>query len=341
MIQLPAEGVLPEPIEEMPDTSNSEELRSQPPVTMDTGAQREARIAENRDINLTRRTEEAEKRALEAERKASAIEQELEKTNGLLQQAKEAEKKRARERASSDQNAELLKQAQAELAKRDQWVQELENRASTADARADEVQAELEQTQEALAEANRELHQASAEREAEAQRAAAVVDSEALDREVQNLKRRVEQLLGKLDESKAQLESADETNRDLSADLGRLESQLRERGAEVARLTKALRKTEAFGEQLIRELADARESATNGSNGAATSDLQAKLSKLAETDARRAADLTAAQWTIRELETKLRHQEAEASPELAAELEQAQAEIQRQATLIQQFRNKS
>lgn len=348
VVQLPAGAVLPNDAEdaddsdgdEAPITSDSLSLSEPPPVTVETGAQRQARLAEDREAELTQRIDESEKRALEAERKAKALEAELSKSRSEL-----ARTKKQRADARANQQAGLIEEVQAELAKRDQWVQELENRATTADARADDVQSELEQVRRSLAQSQKELKEARA---AQAERTAqpepttednpkAPDPAQHLVGEVGTLKDRVKQLLEKLEEAQKQIEAGDETNRDISADLGRLESQLRERGAEVARLREELKDTEAFGEQLLRELADARDSHTNGS--APTGELQAQLSNLAKEETRRSADLTAAQWTIRELEAKLRNQAGAGAPELAAELQRAQAEIQRQATLIQQIRD--
>jgi chromosome segregation ATPase len=133
-----------------------------------------------------------------------------------------------------------------------------------------------------------------------------------------------------------------------------LEQQLQERGQVVQQLERDMRKTELFSAQLLRELEDLREQlATEPSDGnpapgqsqaeaeqtpaasAQLRELQGQVDQLAAIDARRLADLTAARWTISELENRLLAS-APSGP-LAEELTHARAELQRQAALLSQL----
>jgi hypothetical protein len=91
-------------------------------------------------------------------------------------------------------------------------------------------------------------------------------------------------------------EAGDEETR---AELHGLEAMLKDRSAEVARLTAALHETERFGRQLIVELAELR--STREASPADSTDVQA----LSRRNAELAADLEAARWTISSLEANL------------------------------------
>jgi chromosome segregation ATPase len=110
-----------------------------------------------------------------------------------------------------------------------------------------------------------------------------------------------------------------------SDDITRLEEQLQERGREVARLEQAIAETERFGKQLIVQL-----EALKQGPGDAT---EAQLERLARRNAELEANLESARWTISQLEL--------APPELpktAPDARDAEANVQRQAVLLEQAR---
>ncbi len=76
-------------------------------------------------------------------------------------------------------------------------------------------------------------------------------------------------------------------------------------------------------------------SGDNGASGPTREELEANLDELAQVDAKRVADLTAAQWTVAELEGKLADQEQQAR----TELEQLRAELQQKVALLHQLQN--
>jgi chromosome segregation ATPase len=96
--------------------------------------------------------------------------------------------------------------------------------------------------------------------------------------------------------AKQLVESGDEETR---AELLGLEEMLKDRAAEVGRLTAALHETERFGRQLIVELAELK--ANRDAPPADGPDLQA----LSRRNAELAADLEAARWTISTLEANV------------------------------------
>jgi len=102
-------------------------------------------------------------------------------------------------------------------------------------------------------------------------------------------------------ELEEQLEAGDpETQQEIEA----LESQLNERGQEVLRLSRDMKKLEQLSRNLIRELAEERE----GAGRPATEEwaaLREKLDSLAQKNASREADLVALHWTVSALEGKL------------------------------------
>lgn len=288
-----------------------------------------------------------------------------------------------REQEQESQNQlQLLKQALADAqhesddnAKKDQFAARQNEVIRRKLEAADKEVAELKRV---LAEAHRELRQHSQaeeqqqeeaakkkrqqeEQQQQRQQAAAEVETNAsLSAEVEQLRAKVEDLLAQLAQNQKQLADAAEQNRDVARDVVTLETQLRERGQEVARLCVDLSKMENFGEQLLRELDEARSpspegdeegsdagdspaisgSAPAGATAADTNDLRHKLDALAAANAQHVADLTAARWTIQELESKMQTTGADDAA-VSSELQRARAEIQRQSALLQQFRDKA
>jgi SAM-dependent methyltransferase len=107
----------------------------------------------------------------------------------------------------------------------------------------------------------------------------------------------------------------------LEEEVRRVEASLRERGREVARLTRELRQTERVGRELLFELELTKAAGSGGSGGngggsltpggPSKDDLDGELRSSAERLARVEADLYAASWQITRLEREL----AEAKPE--------------------------
>lgn len=145
-------------------------------------------------------------------------------------------------------------------------------------------------------------------------------------------------------------------------DTAQLERTLTERGQTIQRLTKEVREAERIGKELLAELealrhasdpASATAEAANDDSadeaspatpapvddGAppAIESLNSKLEELARINAEREADLEAARWSIEALETRLA---GSGEPGVARELDEARAEVQRQAVLIEQLKDR-
>jgi hypothetical protein len=188
----------------------------------------------------------------------------------------------------------------AELARREQSIDDLEARVAAADARASSLQDEIDGLRGDLVRAERasivppsptvpsappepsplEVAREAAAREVEALRAELALRKQALD---------------------ASGEVADATHGD---EIGALERQLSVRGSEIRRLTDALREAERFGKELVREVAELRARAMPPAPPPAA-DLGDALDGIAVAHARSAADLEAAQWTIAQLKVEL------------------------------------
>ncbi|MET0792117.1 MAG: hypothetical protein ABW061_11400 [Polyangiaceae bacterium] len=207
----------------------------------------------------------------------------------------------------------------AELARLNQWLKELESRASTADERADHAETELEELRPQL-ETERQAHaterQAHAtERQAHAglkaqhdkEVSALRAELSALRTQATNLRGESSSHLSELTRLKAELvERAQQlaqrdqqlaehaAKADQGAELAEFERQLVERGGEVRRLEQDLRTAERTGRELVRELA--RRSGEQATQGSA--ELERAL-------AEREADLQAAAWTIESLSLRL------------------------------------
>ncbi|HYP78402.1 MAG TPA: hypothetical protein VER12_20660 [Polyangiaceae bacterium] len=206
------------------------------------------------------------------------------------------------------------KTREAELLRLNQWIKELESRASTADERADHSEAELE-GERAKLEAEREKLEAErgkleAERQAstalkvqhEKQLSAARAELEALRTQATTLRAdasnkaaelaRVTAALAERDRQLA--EQVQKLEQGSSVELGEFERQLVERGNEVRRLEQDLRTAERTGRELVRELE--RRSSEQAKH--ANPELERAL-------AEREADLQAAAWTIESLSLRL------------------------------------
>jgi hypothetical protein len=262
---------------------------------------------------LAERSREAEKLAAERARDAEKV---AERSRNGDRQSRDVEK-RALEKAFG----EKLSALQAELDKREEWLAGLESRAATADQRADEAQTELERRNVDLAKAKvqltrlehqleedrrakrlvedaarthkQELEKLSRRAEADAQRA------NELAAESKKLSSRVAELNLALAESEKRIKlAAEEGDEDVRAELTQLEALLKERAAEVSRLTSALHETERFGRQLISKLSELEASREPAP---ASPEIDSLMRRIAELS----ADLEAARWTISSLEANV------------------------------------
>jgi len=207
-----------------------------------------------------------------------------------------------------------LKARDAELARLNQWIKELESRASTADERADHSETELEterakfETERAKFEAERAKFEAErragSELEARYQQELAVARAELDQLRAQGTQLRahldsqsneLSRVTNELAERTRQLaEQAEKSEQASAAELSAFERQLAERGAEVRRLEEHLRTAERTGRELVREL----ERRTAEQSKQANLELERAL-------AEREADLQAAAWTIESLSLRL------------------------------------
>lgn len=262
------------------------------------------------------RTAEAKlKAALDAERASSS-----------RIAALEAELSASREQLEArvvTNDSERAREVQRALDQREQWIEQLETRAATADARADSVQADLEAAQTELAEL-----------EAKATRS---------EQQLETLRQALEAERSAKSEVMAEPEALQEPEEDSvlaepSDDIARLEAQLLERGQVVMQLEHQLREAERTGRELIQQIGPPKgeeESALRGwepphdlvpqplevsthlplddpgawqgreADGLAAG-LEARFDALAAHNARLSADLVAAEWAVQMLETELK-----------------------------------
>lgn len=193
----------------------------------------------------------------------------------------------------------------AELARLNQWLKELESRASTADERADHAETELEELKPQLEqlrpqlESERHAHaalKAQHDKEVSALRA----ELSALRTQATNLRAESSQHVTEATRLKGELAQRDREAAELAAkaeqspELAEFERQLVERGNELRRMEQDLRTAERTGRELVREL--------GRRNGELATQGNAELERaLAE----READLQAAAWTIESLSLRL------------------------------------
>ena len=215
----------------------------------------------------------------------------------------EAENQRLSRNAGTRDETEQLERMKKELARRDDWIRELEARCTAADARADQVESELEAEREKNLDSELpdrpELE--TTIRELTEQLKAASDRQSTSDLAVAGYEAELARLRAREAELEEQLEAGDPKTQQ---EIDLLERQLNERGQEVLRLSRDLKKLEQLSRNLIRELAEERE----GGGRPATEELSAlreKLDSLAHKNASREADLVALHWTVSALEGKL------------------------------------
>lgn len=202
--------------------------------------------------------------------------------------------------ALPSETAAQAKAHDAELGRLNQWLKELESRASTADERADHSETELE-AERAKLEAERQAS-AALKAQHEKELSAARAELSALRTQATNLRADASNKANELTRVTSELA---ERNRQLAeqtvkleqgnaVELGEFERQLAERGLEVRRLEQDLRTAERTGRELVREL----ERRTGEQAKHASLELERAL-------AEREADLQAAAWTIESLSLRL------------------------------------
>ena len=305
------------------------------------------------------RAEHSNRADREARDRIAALEAELERVREELFQEKT--------RTQADDEARELRR---ELERRDEWLSQLEARAATADARADDAleemdalksklrqsesgdksalhaaQVELRSLRTQLAETTREasatarvqaeLREARAElakQEERANTAAAARDeAAALKSQLEAGARRIDELEAELAEQGARLSKLlGVEDANTTEEITHLEGLLRERGGEIRRLEVELRKGERVGRELLLEL-ERVQSEANESGAGIPDELRQKLDALADRNAQQEADLTTARWRIEALEGALSNNTGESS---------TSAVIQRQATLLAQVGTK-
>jgi uncharacterized coiled-coil DUF342 family protein/SAM-dependent methyltransferase len=207
----------------------------------------------------------------------------------------------------------------AELARLNQWLKELESRASTADERADHAETELEELRPQLDTGRQALVSLKAQQDGlkaqhdglkaqhdglkaqhDKEVSALRAELSALRTQATNLRAESSSHVNEVARLKTELAERDQqlaaqvAKADQGEELAEFERQLVERGGELRRLEQDLRTSERTGRELVRELA--RRSGEQATQGSA--ELERAL-------AEREADLQAAAWTIESLSLRL------------------------------------
>ena len=272
------------------------------------------------------RTREAEKQAAERsragekqERSRDAERRELEKTLGQKIQALEAELEKREEwlvglearAATADERAD---EAQAELEQLGKDQRKAKEQIARLEQQLDEERRAKRQLEEAGRAHKQELDKRDRRIEAEAQRVSELTSeakglgarvaelTQALTESEQKAKQselsaKQSELKAKQSEQKAK-QSAEAGDEEVQAELLALEALLKDRAAEVGRLTAALHDTARFGRQLILQLTELE------ANRAAVPP-SSDVAELTRRNAELAADLEAARWTISSLEANV------------------------------------
>ena len=266
-------------------------------------------------------------------------------------------------RSSASAEPQELARLQKQIAKNDHWIQELERRATAADARADEALVEIERLQAELARTHSE------------------------ERKRQESVEQARQRTAELAQRLSALEGIEKSSLD---DVSRLEAQLHSRAQEIERLEATLREATRAGRELLLRVEDLTSGQASTNHEASTDpaeadlgwsatmshdgpvsdspvekeeppspeappsdsaetggesaepgagDLRRQLEAIAAREARLAADLTAAEWIMGRLCARLEEDSATRPvAELARALVEARARLQSQAVLLEQHR---
>lgn len=187
-------------------------------------------------------------------------------------------------------------------------LQEAEQRREAAEARVKQLEQELQRERSqargedpAVTELRKELERAklwSEQLEARAEAADARADQVQAELERERAAAKKSAAVAATPSPKDAADVA--TSSELAQEFEQLERTLRERGEHVLQLERALRDAQRLGTELLAELEDARETPSAPSRIDGES-----LELLLKRNARLDADLTAARWTIQELEGRL------------------------------------
>lgn len=310
----------------------------------------QAQQERERQAAATQAQQERERQASAAQASSREREQEREKRTRAEQSTFAAQKTELE--AALTRKEELEKRARAEqstfAAQKSELEAALARQAEleTALGRQGELEAALKRAQSQLEraeaatkqrEADAAKHRAQdAERKKEAE-AARQRDLEAADAEMQQLR---------------------DTNAELQGDIDHFEEQLRERGRTIDQLRRDMQKTERLCQELLAELEESRDKPNGAVHVSAApergtaeparaesapqlpvenprlAELERRIGELARVDALRVADLTAAQWSVQELEAKLHETESAARNEA----EHLRHELQAKSALLEQLR---
>lgn len=284
---------------------------------------------------------------------------------GLQQDLKQALALATSEREQRLKHESLLQQAHQELQRRDEWVAELEGRATTADERADEAQAQSEHALLQITKAQRDL--ATLKQELKEARAALEVSDAHRDNKLSAHEAALAELQAtndKLTEREKELAVLREELKVLSGELSQCETLLSQQGRTLLELQAALRDTEVFASTLLMRLSPSPEveipedaeheseqhaaevqpdwdSVTTDEPDAApeaSGEDETELRAALQREATHLAALEAARWTVEELENRLRSQSDDDVQELLHQLHVARQQLQRQAALIEQYK---
>jgi predicted nucleic acid-binding Zn-ribbon protein len=264
---------------------------------------------------------------------------------------------------------ELTAQADSlrqQLGERDAWIGQLEDRAATADSRADQIEGELEQLTARLkssqaetktleqqhAAAQQQLdalrgqlaeRQAAAAQEVDAlqqqlaeQRATTQQQIDASQRQLAECRDQIAALRQRTEEQDSKLQSLSGVEDQAGRDISELEQQLQAQGLTVRSLEQELHEAGRISRELVHELED-----RSGTDAAAVEGLSAKLDALAKLNAAREGDLAAARFHIQELEAELADHAGlgDRITALEQELARAQTRLREQADLLEQLRS--
>jgi hypothetical protein len=184
------------------------------------------------------------------------------------------------------------KAADAELLRLNQWIKELESRASTADERADHADTELDELRTKLQTEQKAALSLKAQQDKELSALKAELDAKSA--ELSAASSQLQRKNAELTELERKLGEKSAAEQEGSPELSAFEAQLVERGAEIRRLEQDLRTAERTGRELARELTQRQAERAAAGNA----ELERAL-------AEREADLQAAAWTIESLSLRL------------------------------------
>jgi hypothetical protein len=296
---------------------------------------------------LEARSGAADERADQAESRIESLEAEAVALKAEVRALRDALAQRKAEASASaprgELEAALTRQAESEAqrAALETRRAELETRCAELESALKRAHGELERAHDTARQRDQELERAQGMARQRDQEAARAREQQAARKDEAEAARKQAQ-----DAARDELRTMRETHSELQIDFDQLEEQLRERGRALDALRRDLQKTESLTRELLVELEEAK--AVSGSGdprsalpipepaaGTARSlELEQRIAELARIDALRVADLTAAQWSVQELEAKL----AEVETNSQSEIERLRHELEAKSTLLEQLR---